>query len=293
MHSPARKTVLLSDAGSHTRAAWTAFWSDPAQSRCVAGAEGIWRELSAHWSALARTFPSGARVLDLGCGAGAVARVLVQTRHDLHVSGVDFARIPLLMSPRVELLPDTPMESLPFAARSFAAVVSQFGYEYAQADRAVAEMSRVLLPGATLCLLVHHAGSEIVATNRVRLQVLNAFAGDELRVAFAGADAAGFEALLGELCRRHPQDDLLAQLARALPARMQRPVGERQAIWRSIEDALEPERCLAQALDACCVAPSDIDEWMAPLRRAFDMQPPALLGSATLPIAWQVFGRAR
>src|SRR5689334_4831680 len=94
--------------------AWTAFWQDPGQSRCAAGAPEIWRSLTLHWSTFGRSLPKETRVLDLGCGAGAVARLILAARDQLHVTGVDFARVPLTMQPDLELLSDTAMESLPF-----------------------------------------------------------------------------------------------------------------------------------------------------------------------------------
>jgi len=274
-----------------TQDAWTAFWQDPAQSHCVADAPEIQRELATHWSRFAAIVPADTRVLDLGCGAGAVARALLTSRRDLHVTGIDFARVPLMLSPQVELLSETPMESLPFAGRSFGAVVSQFGFEYGNAGYAVREMARVLAPGAPLSFLVHHAESAIVSGNRARLNALMAFLSPMMREAFCGADTVGFHAQMSALIRAHPDDTLVVELARSLPSRLSRTARERVTIWRAIEDALAPERCIAESLNSCCVAPDELDSWLQPLQAACSLQEAIVLREpGGTPIAWRIEG---
>jgi SAM-dependent methyltransferase len=288
--------TLAPPAGGYrpTKDAWTAFWQDPGQSRCVAGAPDIWQSLTRHWTAFALSLASGTRVLDLGCGAGAVARVLIAARRDVHVTGIDFARIPLTICPQVELLSDTAMESLPFAEQSFGAVVSQFGYEYSQTGAAAREMTQVVAPDARFSFLVHHAESAIVATNRSRLHAIVAFLEPSVRAAFCSGDVAGLNAQLAALRETHPHDTLIAELARALPSRLGRAQSERIAIWNAIEDALAPERCLADSLNACCVASLELDEWLGPLRSVCELEPVAVLREPNGdPIAWKIEGARR
>jgi SAM-dependent methyltransferase len=274
-----------------TQDAWTAFWQEPGQSRCVAGAPDIWQALTKHWSSFALTLARGTRVLDLGCGAGAVGRVLLAARRDVHVTGIDFARIPLTIDSHIELLSDTAMESLPFAERSFGAVVSQFGYEYSRTDATAREIALVLAPDAKLSFLVHHAGSSIVTTNRSRLSALGAFLGPTMRAAFCSADAAAFHAQMSALIERHSHDTLIAELSRSLPSRLDRTERERIAIWNAIEEALAPERCLAESLNACCVVPPELDEWLGPLRRVCELLPVSVLREPNGdPIAWMIEG---
>jgi len=271
--------------------AWTAFWTDPGQSRCVSGSPDLWRAFTDHWSSYARGTERGARVLDLGCGAGAVARLLLAARGDLQVTGIDFARIPLAIYPNFELLSDTPMESLPFGERCFAGVVSQFGFEYSDCVATVRELGQVLLPGARLSFLVHHADSSIVANIRARLEALGAFLGSPTRAAFCSGDGAAFNAFMLALRQKHPHDALVAELARSLPLRLGRAPREKAAIWNSIEEALAPERCLAESLRARCVAPAQLDEWLAPLRRHCELRSVSVLREADgTPIAWRIEG---
>jgi len=111
--------VTIPASGVHARAAdaWTAFWADPDQSRCAAGAPGIWQALAGHWASFAKSLAPRTHVVDLGCGASAVGRLLVGADSELQVTGVDSAIIPPASHPQLAVLSQTAMESLPFADR--------------------------------------------------------------------------------------------------------------------------------------------------------------------------------
>jgi SAM-dependent methyltransferase len=281
-------------ARASVQAAWTMFWQAPGQIQCVSGAPSIRLALTQHWSSFADSLAAGARVLDLGCGAGAVARALLAQRPDVYVTGIDFAKVPLAIQRHVELLSDTAMESLPFADESFGAAVSQFGFEYGAAAEAAAEMARVLAPGGRFSFLVHHAGSATVADNLARMRAIAALLSPNIRTAFLAGDAAAFGRQLTALTQAHPYDGLIAELSHALPARLVRPERERAAIWTAVEDALAPERCILAELRACAVAPMCLDDWLAPLRAICNVQPVSVLHEpGGQPIAWRVDGARR
>jgi YD repeat-containing protein len=111
--------------------------------------------------------PAHTKVLDLGTGNGALPRLLLQAGTDLTVrcEGVDVAdaqpqwieRLPLAQRERVRIHSRVSCEALPFSDASFGCVVSQFGVEYADLDRALPEALRVLQPGGSLRLAIHHA----------------------------------------------------------------------------------------------------------------------------------------
>jgi len=184
------------------------------------------------------------------------------------------------------------MESLPFTEDCFGAVVSQFGYEYGNSRCAVRELARALAPNARLSFIVHHADSAIVANNRARLNALLAFLSPMMREAFCGADTAGFHAQMSVLIRSHPDDALVVELARSLPSRLSRTPRERVAIWKAIDDALAPERCLAGCLNAACVAPEEIEAWLEPLRGICALQETGILREpGGMPIAWRIEGQ--
>jgi len=250
------------------REAWTAFWQDPASGQqCIRGAPDVTHALRSHWSSFAAQLGVRARILDLGCGAGAAATAIVTARLDLEVTGVDFAMVPVSTEASIRLLSDTPMEQLPFADESFDAAISQFGYEYGRTHKTARQLARVLKPGARFSFIVHHAGSSVVATNRARLDAIRRFHAPDMRAAFLAGNAFVLNARLASLQRAHPLDTLVAALAKHLAVRATRSSQERDAAWSAVEEALWPERTVLEALDACCVAPEELDGWLGPLRQ--------------------------
>ncbi len=220
-----------------------------------------------------------------------VGRLLAGARPDVHITGIDAAKIPPPTHPRLAVLSHTAMESLPFPDRRFGAAVSQFGYEYSQIAPAAREMARVVAPGARISFLVHHADSAIVAATRSRLDAIGGVLGPTVRTAFCSGDIAGFNAEVAALIERHPHDRLIAQLAQLLPSRLIDPQMKRIAIWVAIEEAIAPERCLAEALQTCCIAPSQVEEWSGPLRAVCDLAPVSVLSEQNgEPVAWRVEG---
>jgi SAM-dependent methyltransferase len=281
-------TFPVATFDARVRDAWSVFWADAAQTRCASGAPEVWRVLEDHWRGFASSLPVGARVLDLGCGAGVLARVFAATRGDLRVVGVDAAKVPASTLENVELLSDVPMESLPFGAAAFDAVVSQFGFEYSRIETTVREVVRVLAPGGRVALLVHHAGSAIVADTRARLGAIVRLLEPPMRSAFCAGDAATFHARMTALAAVHPGDELITQLAHALPARITWAQPRRLAVWRALEQALEPERCVSESLMTACVAPDAMARWLDRVRAGFAPRCRERCDADGVPVAWAV-----
>jgi SAM-dependent methyltransferase len=274
------------------REAWTAFWQDPASGQqCIRGAPDVTHALRSHWSAFAEQLGARARILDLGCGAGAAANALVAARRDLEVTGVDFAMVPAAAEVTIRLVPDTPMEQLPFEDGSFDAAISQFGYEYGRTHKTARQLARVLAPAARFSFIVHHAESSVVAANRARLDAIRTVHAPDMRAAFLGGNAFVLNAKLACLQRAHPHDTLVGALARHLPVRATRGRQERDAAWTAVEKALWPERTVLEALDACCVAPEELDGWLGPLRQFCAVTSVSILRKPNGdPIAWRIEG---
>jgi SAM-dependent methyltransferase len=104
----------------------------------------------------------GMRVLDVACGTGvltleaakAVAPTGAAVGVDLNPGMLDVAR---RKAPELRWQ-EAPAEALPFKAESFDAALSQFGLMFfADKDAAIAEMWRVLRPGARLVIAVWDA----------------------------------------------------------------------------------------------------------------------------------------
>lgn len=273
------------------REAWSAFWQDPASGLgCVRGAPDITQALAAHWSSFAAATGPHAHILDLGCGAGAAASAIVARRPDLRVTGIDFARVPAASDPRIRLLSDTPMELLPFAHAEFDAAVSQFGFEYSRTHKTAHQMARVLKQAGRFSLLVHHAGSSVVAANRASLNAILAIQEMDMREAFLAGHTFTLTAKLSSLQREHPGDTMVAELSRSLPVRA-RAGGERNTAWRALEEILAQERAILEALDACCVAPEELEGWLGPLQQTFAIAPAGVLRKPDgTPIAWTIEG---
>jgi len=274
------------------REAWTAFWQDPASGQqCIRGAPDVTQALQSHWSSFAAQLGARARILDLGCGAGAAANALVAARRDLQVTGVDFAMVPAAAEASITLIPDTPMEQLPFEDGSFDAAISQFGYEYGRMHKTARQLARVLAPAARFSFVVHHAESSVVAANRARLDAIRTIHTPDMRAAFLAGNVFVLNAKLARLQREHPNNTLVGALARHLPVRATNGSEQRNAAWAAVEEALWPERTVLEALDACCVAPEELDGWLGPLRQFFAVTSVSILRKPNSDvIAWCIDG---
>lgn len=153
------------DSKAQRRAAWQDYWTRGAlQSR--GGAPGYIGAIRDYWMGALAPLPADSRVLNLGCGNGALERLFRDAPGPRFV-GVDLAEVGPEwldgLSPqaraRFEFHGGTDMEALPLEAASVDAVVSQYGLEYARPEPAWAEIRRVARPGARLALLLHHADS--------------------------------------------------------------------------------------------------------------------------------------
>jgi len=107
--------------------------------------------------ALEQAIGGSGRVLDFGCGTGALARGLA--RRGWRVSGTDASDAMLSqarqLAPDLELVPLPLGGPLPFADRSFDAVVASSVFEYlADPNATLREIARVLAPGGVLLCTV-------------------------------------------------------------------------------------------------------------------------------------------
>lgn len=157
------------------QAGWAGFWQDEPAAQSGATLADLPAELRQRmdrpWARLAARLPPKARVLDLATGGGVVLEWLREQRADLKLTGVDSAP-QLPKRPGMVLRPGISTESLPFENASFDAVTSRFGIEYGHIQKGASEASRVLRTGGSMCLLVHHAGSNIVRHNYARRDAL-------------------------------------------------------------------------------------------------------------------------
>ena len=125
------------------------------------------------WFEFTDLLPKGARMLELATGNGAVARSCAERararRKPLEIEAVDAADInpPGLLPdadghlPKIRFQGGVWLEDLPFRDDEFHAVISQFGFEYADEALTVSEVSRVLSPNGKLRLVIHARGGAV------------------------------------------------------------------------------------------------------------------------------------
>jgi SAM-dependent methyltransferase len=282
-----------SDAVKRAAWAWTTFWQEQdVNSRCLANSHpDVRRILDGHWARFGASLPPNSQVLDIGCGAGIVGRVLLGARGDLRVTGVDVARITPSSDPRLCVLSETAMEELPFEDQHFDAAVSQFGFEYGSVARSAEEVARVLAPGAPFSFIIHHASSPIVRDDRIRDRGLRAVLGQRVEQAFLMGQQTELDRELESVRRGEPADAIIDQVASALRSRLGVNCAERRAVWRTIVDALAPERELIAELEHSCVAPDQLDEWLANLSGPLDVLSVSVLrGPDGAAIGWTIDG---
>ncbi len=159
-------------------AAWTRFWACGTRmayfdhSPMRDAIEDIWTEVAA-------AVAPGARILDLGCGAGAALMALgvalSRSGGFASLSGVDLARLPAPAPElaQADLRGETDICDLPYADHSFDLTLSQFGADTALPE-ALCEIRRVLRPGGRMTLLLHSREGPVWRDAAERLARLDA-----------------------------------------------------------------------------------------------------------------------
>ncbi len=160
---------------------WTRFWESGSITTFVGRFEDNYDgELREFWHAEFGELPHDARIVDLGTGNGALVRLAAEysviSNRQFLVTGVDYADIDpsrwakksgLENASGVRFLGGTHIEHTGLDSGTFDSAVSQFGFEYADPDRAVRELDRVLKPqGARVAFIMHYDSSDILAQAR-------------------------------------------------------------------------------------------------------------------------------
>jgi SAM-dependent methyltransferase len=276
--------------------AWTLFWSEQGpSSRCLALSPEFCERLDAHWRGFASTLSPTAKVIDLGCGSGAVGRALRSTEPRLQVTGVDVARVAASREAGLELMSNVAMEALPFPDGAFAAAVSQFGYEYAAAPQLAAdEIARVVAPGAPLSFLIHHDHGPIVATMRRHRRAIEGVCGPAVKDAFLSGNASALAERIAIVKRECSNDPLVDAAGRGLQNQISHNETARAQVWKAVIEALAPELIMLESLDLSTLGVRVIGDVVEPLAEAFDIRAPQPLRTAAgEPIAWVVEGVRR
>lgn len=149
-------------------APWSRLWKAGVLHSCATGIQGNYDgAIRAFWERQFDALNDGARVVDLGTGNGPLlllARERAAARGvGLELHGVDLADIDPVhaivdgerLYAGIRFHPRTSACELPFADGEVDMLCSQFGFEYAPREQAVAELLRVARPRARIALVVH------------------------------------------------------------------------------------------------------------------------------------------
>lgn len=158
------------------RQAWSSYWSQGALHSCIGSFDANYSgAIGVFWDRQAADMASGARVLDLATGNGALPlRLWQRYGNGIQVDAVDLAELaPPWYQPQthtgITFHSGVAMEALPFADAGHDWIVSQFGLEYSRLPEALDECLRVLVPGGRLAFVMHHADSVLVSVGRSEL----------------------------------------------------------------------------------------------------------------------------
>ena len=131
---------------------------DSANARISLGLHLRWKRAAADFVLTA--VPPDGRVLDLCCGTGDIAALLLESRGDISVTGLDFSPAMLAVAcerfsgdSRVALKQGNAL-ALPFEDASFDGAVISFGLRNtSDYGRVLAETARVVRPGGLVCCI--------------------------------------------------------------------------------------------------------------------------------------------
>ena len=174
-------------------ASWTNYWQ--AQVRdAFAASEAEDEALQALWHAWFLDWRPGDRVLDVGCGNGALAHTLGNFadahRRSFSYVGIDQAALSDIKRPsfeylQTELAGGMPAETAAFPVASFDRVVSQFGFEYCDVATVAEKIHGWLADGGTVSMLLHTRDSALSSEVRYTLEQMRMAEESALLIAVA------------------------------------------------------------------------------------------------------------
>jgi SAM-dependent methyltransferase len=274
---------------------WCTFWREfclenQPQERCYIPGDGR-NVVDRHWVNFADNLPDGAQVLDLGCGAGIVGSTLLRSRKDLHVTGVDWANVPMMNQANLKIHPWVSMEDMPFGENCFDAAVSLFGIEYGDVANTVQELQRVLKAGAQFSFLVHHRESETVQEGGVRRRTLKELISGKMKAAFLNGNVTALDQQRRSLTQQFPNMPIINLIGDYFHRNIHFTRAERQVLWQKQADGFDPEIALLMHLERAAKSALEMGSWLPSLLSAMSMINISVLRrNSGQPIAWHVNG---
>lgn len=179
MTGPLSGAAKEADSAPSRADTWSRYWASGAEHSCVGSLPPDYGPtIRTIWDREFEALPADSRTLDIGTGSGVLAKLWAahpaSRRGISRLDAIDlvetappwFASLRGLGNNDVTFHGATRAEQLPFPDASFDLAISQYGFEYADAERACPELRRVLRPTGRLLLVVHHADSAPVAYAR-------------------------------------------------------------------------------------------------------------------------------
>jgi ubiquinone/menaquinone biosynthesis C-methylase UbiE len=166
---------------------WSSYWSSTKSLNSFAEGkhkQGYVGEIADYWQSIFKSLHSSANILDIATGNGGLAVLAKEFNSNFSVCGADAANInPISRFTPSDKVFDTlqsikfygemPSEKLRFKDNEFDAIISQFGFEYAQPSTALLEINRVLKPNGKFVALIHHNTSFITADCKIGIDIIN------------------------------------------------------------------------------------------------------------------------
>lgn len=168
---------MSSDGEATRRQAWTAYWASGRLHSCADASDRNYEgAIGEFWRSHFSNSASGTRILDVATGNGPLPSLMHALFGDaVEIHAVDLSTVapawhdPVLHA-RIQFHSGVRIEALPFGDASFDQVVSQYGFEYADREAALAECDRVARPDARIALVMHHAESVLMKVGREELE---------------------------------------------------------------------------------------------------------------------------
>lgn len=174
---------------------WDRYWQADRVAACLTEAMtgNYLPAIRSAWERFFAGFASGARLLDVGTGNGAVAIIAHETaarsgkRFDIHGvdrAGIDPARF-VHAAPEalaaIRFQGRVAVEHLPFPDAHFDGVTGQYALEYTDTERSLPELARVAQGGARLRCILHARDARPVQAASAELEDI-IYATDTLRI---------------------------------------------------------------------------------------------------------------
>jgi ubiquinone/menaquinone biosynthesis C-methylase UbiE len=166
----------------NSRNDWSAYWSQGHKTsfgnefrHCYEG------RIQEAWKAVFKSIKSKSNVLDLCTGNAALLRLAEQDMDNfsaVNFTGVDYANVTasdkFTQLNNIELLFNVDIEQLPLENNTYDVVISNYGIEYSDLSKSLAEVSRVMSDKGYAIFTCHFYDSVLIKNNRQELMMINA-----------------------------------------------------------------------------------------------------------------------